>query len=438
MRDSIRRFSWSFVRQQRRLSRWTSKKWTGRRSLASSSSSGTPSTGGIGELEPLTLAAMTAAVEANEYYVAPKGKLEIKTLQHCRRDSSTNGAINHGLILQVENLSRSVVPTVGTLSTSSSHETFEETANDSPLVVEEKKKRILFINLSFEANGGDIVAVCGPSGVGKSQLLRIIAGLTPMDHRRDEEEDDDEDGNAPGKEGTGDVEGSANRTQGDIRLGGRSYRHDFSDLAHWRRQIRYVSQYKIDLPGTPRAFVTAIASFQSWRKPESIRNLRLSRMMSSSSFSHSGPKADIDGSSSNIMIHNQLRPIPTRQEMISTSLKFVQQWGLDASCMDTEWKMLSGGETQRVYVAIALASRPRVLLLDESTSALDHDSKLRVERSILSAATEWAMSVVWVTHDKEQLNRIGQETSAAEGPDEAVWEKRLADTANSPVTRATI
>lgn len=60
---------------------------------------------------------------------------------------------------------------------------------------------------------------------------------------------------------------------------------------------------------------------------------------------------------------------------------------------------LSGGMQQRVLIAAALAARPRVLLADEPTTALD----VRVQEDILELLRalnlEWAYSVVMVTHD---------------------------------------
>ena len=85
----------------------------------------------------------------------------------------------------------------------------------------------------------------------------------------------------------------------------------------------------------------------------------------------------------------------------------LQEWGLGASALDMEWNKLSGGEAQRVYLAVAVASRPAVLIMDESTSALDVVSKQKVERSIERLAAEQGMVVLWITHDEEQMERMG-------------------------------
>ena len=62
---------------------------------------------------------------------------------------------------------------------------------------------------------------------------------------------------------------------------------------------------------------------------------------------------------------------------------------------------LSGGERQRVHVAIAVASAPRVLLLDEPTTGLDADAVRRMEHTLRG------LTSVWVTHDVEQARRVG-------------------------------
>jgi oligopeptide/dipeptide ABC transporter ATP-binding protein len=59
----------------------------------------------------------------------------------------------------------------------------------------------------------------------------------------------------------------------------------------------------------------------------------------------------------------------------------------------------SGGMRQRVMIAIALACRPKVLLADEPTTALDVTIQDQIIRLVKSLQSEMGMSVVWVTHD---------------------------------------
>lgn len=73
---------------------------------------------------------------------------------------------------------------------------------------------------------------------------------------------------------------------------------------------------------------------------------------------------------------------------------------------DRDVAALSGGEAQRVSLARAVANRPRVLLLDEPTSALHEDLKLRIEALILKISRENHLTCVLVTHDTTQAARL--------------------------------
>ena len=66
---------------------------------------------------------------------------------------------------------------------------------------------------------------------------------------------------------------------------------------------------------------------------------------------------------------------------------------------------LSTGERLRLALVRALMVRPRVLLLDEPTAALDAVSVAAVE-SLIKARIEAGLAVLWVTHDPEQAKRV--------------------------------
>ncbi|MEA2396785.1 MAG: UDP-glucose/iron transport system ATP-binding protein [Thermoleophilaceae bacterium] len=80
--------------------------------------------------------------------------------------------------------------------------------------------------------------------------------------------------------------------------------------------------------------------------------------------------------------------------------------GLSESYADRDATRLSVGEQQRVMLARALALEPEVLLLDEPTSALDEDTRDGVERTLAELGDRTGVSMVMVTHDREQARRM--------------------------------
>ncbi len=70
---------------------------------------------------------------------------------------------------------------------------------------------------------------------------------------------------------------------------------------------------------------------------------------------------------------------------------------------------LSGGQAQRVALARALANKPEALLLDEPTSALDPAATHHVEETILNLRHSLGLTVVWVSHAIEQVQRVADQ-----------------------------
>lgn len=68
---------------------------------------------------------------------------------------------------------------------------------------------------------------------------------------------------------------------------------------------------------------------------------------------------------------------------------------------------LSGGQQQRVAIARALATEPRVLLFDESFSALDRPIRERLHEEIRALQAERQLIVVYVTHNLDDAFAVG-------------------------------
>ncbi|KAG0042415.1 hypothetical protein BGZ83_000497 [Gryganskiella cystojenkinii] len=180
----------------------------------------------------------------------------------------------------------------------------------------------LFRNVDFEINEGGIMTITGPSGVGKSTLLKCLNQTLVMD-------------------------------EGEVRLSGKT--PDEMGIPTWRSRVMYVPQRSPIMEGTPLEFLEEVRRFGAHKKN----------------------KGSFD-------------------DPVEIGL----DWGIRPELWHSKWNTLSGGEIQRISLAIGCSFRPDLLLLDEPTSALDEVSCDQVERTLKQ------LNCLWVTHNPQQGQRI--------------------------------
>lgn len=96
-------------------------------------------------------------------------------------------------------------------------------------------------------------------------------------------------------------------------------------------------------------------------------------------------------------------------KIVETSLKQAAIWDECKGRLRTSALGMSGGQQQRLCIARTLAVKPEVLLLDESTSALDPVSTSKIEDLLLELKKKY--TIIMVTHNMQQAARIADKTA---------------------------
>lgn len=101
-------------------------------------------------------------------------------------------------------------------------------------------------------------------------------------------------------------------------------------VPYYRTRIQYVPQRASLLPGTPKDFMNAVMSFDSYNKNDGGKNV----------------KGKAPG-------------------IANETIELAESWGIDEELWDRTWSNLSGGEMQRIALAIAVGMRSaEIMLLD--------------------------------------------------------------------------
>lgn len=104
----------------------------------------------------------------------------------------------------------------------------------------------------------------------------------------------------------------------------------------------------------------------------------------------------------------------TVEEKKKRALELLELVGL-AHRKDSSLSQLSGGEQQRVAIAIALANNPKLLLADEPTGAVDRKTADDILEMFRELNEKLGLTIVIVTHDKELSRKVNRVVSIRDG-----------------------
>lgn len=114
----------------------------------------------------------------------------------------------------------------------------------------------------------------------------------------------------------------------------------------------------------------------------------------------------------NVAYGPRIHGIKNRVELdkiVEESLRGAALWDEVSDRLKKSALGLSGGQQQRLCIARALAVKPEVLLLDESTSALDPISTGQIEELVGQLKKDY--TVVMVTHNMQQAQRVADQSA---------------------------
>lgn len=86
-----------------------------------------------------------------------------------------------------------------------------------------------------------------------------------------------------------------------------------------------------------------------------------------------------------------------------------------ADRMNNRLKELSGGEQQRVAIAIAMANEPSIILADEPTGAVDTSTATQIYQALRKLNSETGVTVIIVTHDRGVAKNVDRVVAISDG-----------------------
>ncbi|KQM32811.1 glutathione ABC transporter ATP-binding protein [Rhizobium sp. Leaf68] len=138
--------------------------------------------------------------------------------------------------------------------------------------------------------------------------------------------------------------------------------------------------------------------------PTDLRSLRRSvQMIFQDPFSSLNPRMTVGSAVAEPMIKHRIAPPSDARRKAADLLERV---GLSSTMMDRYPHEFSGGQRQRVAIARALALNPKVIVADESVSALDVSIKAQVCNLLMDLQEQFKIAFLFISHDMAVVERV--------------------------------
>jgi ABC-type Mn2+/Zn2+ transport system ATPase subunit len=217
-------------------------------------------------------------------------------------------------------------------------------------------------NVNLQIPEGRFLGLLGPSGSGKSTLIKIIAGLY--------------------EPWTGSVEFIATETLHDHHLGNnREEKNDDSQHFYQSNYPDYSSSKRYDVKQLAIGYVPQIETVD-WNFPVTVNEV-----VGMGLWDKSGVTP--------FLSKDKVREI---QRVLDSLGIHSHEFG------KRQIRELSGGEQQRVFLARALVRKPNILILDEPTSGVDHNTREKILK-VVSPLSDVGMTIIMATHDIQGIAR---------------------------------
>ncbi|MBA8880070.1 ABC transporter ATP-binding protein [Phyllobacterium myrsinacearum] len=138
--------------------------------------------------------------------------------------------------------------------------------------------------------------------------------------------------------------------------------------------------------------------------PIALRNMRKSiQMIFQDPFASLNPRMSIDATIAEPFIAHRLG---TQKQAREKAVDLLERVGLSADMFSRYPHEFSGGQRQRIAIARALSLDPKVIVADESVSALDVSIKAQVVNLLLDLQQNFNLSFLFISHDMAVVERV--------------------------------